>query len=241
MKTRVFEGFEFQVLEPAESWSQAMPRFGQVFLLDEIGELNDHAIFPKNQLPRIFRDPNWQAVALVDDPVSSEDEESLKGKPDWYRDLHGRDHLAPLLGILQERQTPYIYLAHTDRSDLLETLLVSPQQKAMDAAWLSDHLLSMLCSFAVDDRADWGLVIDENVMFLGGEPALMERFIAESGGMDELTRLFSLYIEETATPDDPNYLAAPASFYRRVYTYCGWDWPFPEPPTAPERAEQAET
>ena len=241
MKTRVFEGIEFQVMEPAESWSQAMPRFGEVFPLDENGELNDHAIFPKNQLPRIFRDPNWQVVALVDDPVSSEDEEALQGKPEWYRDLHGRDHLAPLLGILQERQTPYIYLAHTDRSDLLETLLVPPQQRAVDAAWLCDHLLSRLCSFAVDDRADWGLVLDDGDMFLGGAPALMQRFIAEAGGMDELTRLFSLYIEGRVLPGEPRYLTASARFYRRAYTYCGWDWPFPEPPTALERAGQAQT
>ncbi len=232
MKTRVFEGVELQVLEPAESWAQAMPLFGRVFVLDDEGDLSDHAIFPGSGPLHLFRNPDWQAVALVGEPFCAEDEESLRGRPQRYRDLHGRDHLAPLLRMLRERHTPHLYLAHTDRPDLLETLLVPPRRPELNAAWLSDGLLTMLCSFAVDDRADWGLVVDDYCMFLGGAPALMQRFIADSGGLDELIRLFSMYIEGPVTPGEPGYTAGGARFHRRLYDYLGWPWPFAEPPPA---------
>ncbi len=179
---------------------------------------------------RIFRNPNWQVVALFNEPFFSGLQTLPPGEPEMCRGLFERDHLAPLLSILQERQTPHIYLTYMGGPDQLETLLIPPRRPELNAAWLSNDLFMMLCCFATDDRADWGLVIDENVMYLGGEQDLMKRFAAESGGMDELIRLFSLYIEEHTVPGAPHYGVAPARFYRHLYSYCGWDWPFPEPP-----------
>ncbi len=230
MKTRTFEGFTFQVLEPAESYARAIPLFGRVFVLAEDGGLDNFAIFPRGKPPRIFRNADWQVVALVGTPFFAEDEDSLRGKPQWYRELHGRDHLAPLLRILQDRGTPHVYLAHIDEPAQQETLLAPPRRPELNAAWYSDDLLATLCSFAVDDHADWGLVADEYCMYLGGEPALMQRFIAESGGLDELIRLFSMYIEGPVTPGEPGYTAGGARFHRRLYDYLGWPWPFAEPP-----------
>ncbi|WP_421707099.1 hypothetical protein [Algihabitans sp.] len=233
MKTKVSNGLELQILEPAESWDRAMPLYGQIFGPDNDGGLNILEIFPRNRPPRIFRNPAWQAVALVGTALSLEDEEPLPGLVELYRDLHGRDHLAPLLRILQERGTPHFYLAYASPPDQMHTLLVPPRRLELDAAWLSDILHSVLPCYATDDRADWGLVIDEDTMYLGGEPELMRRFVAESGGMEELVRIFSLYIVEYVTPGEQDYDGVAARFYRRLYTYCGWEWPFPEPPPAP--------
>lgn len=226
-------GHAFDVLEPAESWAQAMPRFARVFTLDEEGQLSNWAAFPPEQSPRIFRNDAWPRVALVDDFSGPDDEDRLRDKPQRYRDLHGRDHLAPLLRLLREREQGHFYLCHLSSAERLETVLVPPERDPFDSAWYSSDLFLMLPSFAVDDRCDWGLFTDDRFTVLGGEPALMQRFVAESGGLDELIRLFSFYIEEGVTPGDPNYHAGEARFHRRLYDYLGWPWPFAEPPLRP--------
>ncbi len=237
MKTRSYYGTELQVLEPEESWAQAMPRFAEVFPLDEAGELNQFALFPRGRPVDIFRHRDWQAVALVADLFFYPEEDYQRQREDWYRELHGRDHLAPLLRLLRERGTPHFYLAHTADRDRLETVLVPPERQALNDAMSTDKLFFQLCNFAVDERCDWGLVSDSEGFLqwtvLGGAPAVMEPFIAASGGLDELMRLFSRYIEGCVTPASPDYNAGEARFSRELYDYLGWPWPFAEPPAAP--------
>lgn len=215
--------------------------------------------------PPFFVNAHWTMVALVNNlqrlalpPYAPN--EVRQGRLTWEdwksfveldlaverEGFYERDELGPLLDIMAGEGANTLYLINVLRRVPVAVQAGAATRAGLEAAVLAMHHSPMgsteRLNFVFDDTGRWGLYIGEdNVAVLAGQPEIIERYLPEVGGLEVLQQRFADRISEEVDPRESLYRLRAARAYRNWYAAMRWDWPFPEPPTAPEQTGQAET
>ena len=221
---------------------------------------------PLSADPPFFADPGWTVIGLVnnldgltDPPGGPEevcsglltwDEWRQRLESDEYVERDGfyeRDELGPLLDIMagEGAQALYFTEAASQVPGPMQAAAASRAglQAAMTALYKAYPSYGLPRSYVFDDTGRWGLFVEEdNIAALAGEPAIMERYLPQVGGLEFLQQRFAERIREEVDPEGDNYWIGSVRTFRLWYAYMRWPWPFPRPPlTVPERTGKAET
>lgn len=180
--------------------------------------------------PPFFVEPHWTLVGLVNGLEGL----AFPGEgPDPERDgFYERDELGPLLELMAGEGTEVLYLTetHFQVSGPVQACAASRAGLRACVPALPTGFGIQQC-FVFDNTARWGLLVEEdNIAFLGGEPALMDRYLPRVGGLDLLQQRFASRLDEEVIPGSHLYHVTSARVCRLWYAYLRWPWPFPQPP-----------
>ena len=197
-----------------------------------------------------FTHSHWAMVGLVNNlnSLAFPEEEPEDQSDDIFApyEFYEKDELGPLLDIMAEEGAQTLYFTDASFQIPGPVQAAVASREGLQAANLALHEAEVgygiPINFVFGDTERWGLYIGEdNVAVLGAEPDLIERYLPLVGGLEFLQQRFAQRIHGDADPSQSFYRPRAARVYRKWYAAMRWNWPFPEPPTVPERAEQAET
>lgn len=181
-----------------------------------------------NPFMPVFVERNWTTVALCGDLYSTygctQRVPDPIEHPDY--DLHiRRDQLGPLWEILAEDKVDEV-LVFSDFGKTHSTFGFEPNREAMNDV-LFDEITFIGPGWLFDRTATWGVsAAMDSWCFLGGEPAMMKRFIEKAGGIGILqTRMkykMSHYFSHEGKANE-EWL----NEWYRDYELMGWPWPYP--------------
>lgn len=185
---------------------------------------NDDGI---NPCMPVFRKQHWTTVALIGNLNTSEGQTLYVPdpvtEPDF--DLHiRRDQLDPLWEILSEDHVAEAFI-YSEFGKTHSAVGFEPNRDAMTDAF--DDVTLIGTGWLFDRTATWGVHASiEDFSFLGGEPAMMKRFIEKAGGIGILqTRMKYRMAHHFSREGDAGERWL--NEWYSDYELMGWPWPYP--------------